>query len=202
VTTLLGNYRPGTTVLHRLPASAKLVGLFVAGIVVVVLRGPFTALAAVAVALGLVAMSRMGLALTLRTLRGLLLIGVLLAAYATWQRGWEQAVETVADLVALVLAATVLTATTPVDEILDTLVRWLGPFRRLGVRPERVALAFSLTLQGIPRTIEVAEETRDAALARGLQRSPRARLIPMVIRVVAHARATGDALHARGLGDE
>ncbi|RYE75981.1 MAG: energy-coupling factor transporter transmembrane protein EcfT, partial [Myxococcales bacterium] len=55
---------------------------------------------------------------------------------------------------------------------------------------------------GIPRTIAIAEETRDAARARGLQRSPRARLIPMVLRVVAHARATGDALHARGLGDD
>lgn len=202
MTVLLGNYRPGTSVLHRLPASAKIVGLFIAGIVVVVLRGPWTGLAAVGVALALVAVSRMGLGLTLRTLRGLLLIGVMLAAYATWQRGWEQAVETVSDLVALVLAATVLTATTPIDEILDTIVRWIGPFRRFGAKPERVALAFSLTLRGIPGTIEIAQETRDAARARGLQRSPRARLVPLVIRVVGHARATGDALHARGLGDE
>ena len=100
------------------------------------------------------------------------------------------------------LAATVMTATTPIDEMLDTLVVWLAPFRRFGVKPERVALAFSLTLRGIPTTIEVAQETRDAARARGLQRSPRARLVPLVIRVVAHARATGDALHARGLGDD
>lgn len=199
---ILGNFRPGTTRLHRTAAGTKLVLLFIAGIVVIAVKGPFSAIVALFVALALVAWSGMGLGAMARTLRGLMLVVVLLAAYATWQRGWEQAVETVGDLVALVLCASVLTATTPIDEMLDTLVVWLAPFRRFGVKPERVALAFSLTLRGIPTTIEIAEETRDAARARGLQRSPRARLIPMVIRVVAHARATGDALHARGIGDD
>jgi len=97
--------------------------------------------------------------------------------------------------------ATVLTVTTPVDEVLDTVTRALRPLRRVGVDPERVALAFSLMIRAIPTTIEIADETRDAAVARGLQRDPRARLTPMVIRVVAHARTTGDALHARGIGD-
>ena len=199
---LLGNYRPGDSWLHRLPAGVKLASLFVAGIVVVAVKGPVSALVALTVSLILVVWSGMGLRVFGRTLRALLLIGVMLAAYATWQRGWEQAVETVADLFALVLAATVLTSTTPVNDILDTIVRWATPFRRVGVRPERLALAFSLTLRGIPTTIEIANQTRDAAVARGLQRSPRARLIPLVIRVVAHARATGDALHARGVGDD
>ena len=70
------------------------------------------------------------------------------------------------------------------------------------VDPEAVALAFSLTLRAIPTTIAIADETRDAAVARGLERSPRARLTPLVIRVVAHARATGEALQARGIGDD
>ncbi|MGZ4466588.1 MAG: energy-coupling factor transporter transmembrane component T, partial [Nocardioides sp.] len=76
------------------------------------------------------------------------------------------------------------------------------PLRRVGVDADRVALAFALMVRAIPTTLEIATETRDAALARGLQRDPRARLTPMVIRVVAHARATGDALHARGVGDD
>ena len=42
------------------------------------------------------------------------------------------------------------------------------------------------------------QETRDAARARGLERNPRAVLIPAAVRMVAHARATGDALAARG----
>jgi biotin transport system permease protein len=199
---LLGVHRPGTTWLHRRSAGSKLVGLLVLGVVVVTVRGPASALVLVALALALVAWSGTGLRLTLRTLRGLLLVVVLLAAYQAWQQGWPRAVESVGDLVGLVLLATVLTVTTPVDEILDAITRALRPFRRLGVDPEKVALAFSLTIRAIPTTIDIAGETRDAAVARGLQRSPRARLTPVVIRVVAHARATGDALHARGIGDD
>lgn len=198
---LLGQYRPGTTLLHRLPAGAKLLGLFVLSGVVVLVRSPTLAVAALAAVLGLVAWSGLGVRRTLGVLRGIALVAVLLGAFQVWQRGWPRAVESVGDLVALVLLATVLTATTPVDGVLDAVTRALRPFRRLGVNPDAVALAFSLTLRSIPTTLAIATETRQAALARGLQRDPRALLVPLVIRVVAHARATGAALHARGLGD-
>ena len=185
-----------------LPAGAKLLGLLVAGVVTVALRGPASSLALLAGAALLVARSGAGVRLTLRALRGILLVAAGLGGYQAWQHGWPRAVESVGDLLTLVLLATVLTVTTPVDEILDTVTRALRPLRRLGVDADQVALAFALTIRAIPTTIEIADQTRDAALARGLQRDPRARLTPLVIRVVAHARATGDALHARGIGDD
>lgn len=199
---LLGDHRPGTTWLHRLPAGAKLLGLLVIGVVVVVVRGPASAMVFLAIALALVAWSGMGVRLALAALRGILLVAALLAAWQAWQNGWARAVEAVGDLLALVLLATVLTVTTPVDEVLDVITRLLRPLRRVGVNPEAVALAFSLAIRAIPTTIAIADETRDAAVARGLERDPRARLTPLVIRVVAHARATGDALRARGIGDD
>ena len=200
--TLLGLYRPGSTLLHRAPAGTKLLALLVAGVVVVVVRGPASGLVALVVAVALVAWSGTGLRVLLSTLRGILVVAGLLAAYQAWQHGWPRAVESVTDLVALVLLATVLTVTTPIDEVLDAVTATLRPLRRLGVDPERVALAFSLMIRAIPTTIGLADQTRDAAVARGLQRDPRARLVPLVIRVVAQARATGDALHARGIGDD
>ena len=201
-TTLLGSHRPGTTLLHRLPAGAKLAAFLVVGVVVVAVRGPVSALAFLVGAVVLAVWSGMPLRAALRSLRGILVMAVLLAAYQSWQHGWPRAVESVGDLVTLVLLATVLTVTTPVDEILDSVTRALRPFRRVGVDADQVALAFALTIRAIPTTIEIADETRDAALARGLERDPRARLTPVVIRVVAHARATGDALHARGIGED
>ena len=198
---LLGLHRPGTTLLHRLPAGAKLLGLMAVGVVVVAVRGPVSAAVFAGLALVLAAWSGMGLRGTVRALRGILVVAALLAAYLTWQQGWERATESVLDLAALVLAATVLTVTTPVDEVLDAITRALGPLRRVGVSPEAVALAFSLVIRALPTTLDLARETREAALARGLQRDPRARLTPLVIRVVAHARATGEALHARGITD-
>lgn len=199
---LLGAYRPGRSLLHRLPAGAKLLGFFLMGVVVVLVRGPAAALVLLAAAAAACGWARLGLRTTLGALRAVLVMAALLAAYQSWQHGWAPAVESVADLLTLVLLATVLTTTTPVDEMLDTIARSLRPLRPVGVDPERVALAFSLMIRAIPTTIEIAEETRDAARARGLERDPRARLVPLVIRVVAHARATGDALHARGIGDD
>ena len=198
----LGDYQPGTSPLHRLPVGAKLLGLVALSVVAVALRGVATTSGLLVAALVLCLVAGVRLRRAARALRGVLLGLVLLASYQAWQRGGEHAFVVVGALVALVLMATVFTTTTSVERMIDAVTRWLEPTRRFGVRPDLVALAFSLTIRGIPLTLEIASETRDAARARGLERSPRAYLVPMVIRVVAHARATGDALHARGIGDD
>ncbi len=198
---LLGIHQPGDTFLHRWRAGTKLLALMLASVVVVVVRGPVSAVVLVVVAAGLLVWSGARPGVTLRAMRGLLLTAAVLGAWTAWQSGWPRSVEVVGDLVALVLLATTLTVTTPVDEVMDAVVHGLRPFRRLGVDPEAVGLAFSLMLRAIPSTLTLADEARDAAVARGLERSPRARLTPLVIRVVARARETGDALHARGVGD-
>lgn len=199
---LLGVYQPGTTFLHRMPAGFKLTAMAVISVVVVAYRSPATSGVLVAVVLALLAVARVRLRLLARTLRGLLIVMALLTAWQAWQQGWAHAFAVVGALVGLVLLATVLTVTTSVDELLDTLTRALRPFRRLGVDPALVALAFSLMIRAIPTTLEIGRETRQAAQARGLDRNLRALLTPMVIRSVAHARATGDALHARGIADD
>jgi biotin transport system permease protein len=202
VSDLLGVYRPGTSVLHRTPAGGKLVGLAVISVVTVALGSVATSAAALGLALGLLLVARARVGRVLRTMRGLLIMLALLAAYQTWQQGWERAFTVVGALVALILLAHVLSVTTPVDVMVDTITRALEPLRRFGVNPELVALSFSMMIRGIPLLFEIARETRQAARARGLDRSPRAFLTPLVIRMIAHARMTGDALHARGIGDD
>ena len=198
---LLGLYQPGTTWLHRTPAGAKLLALVLFSLVVVIVRGPWSGAAFLGVSIVLTVWSTKRLRAVLLSLRGIAIIAVLLGGYQAWQRGWPVAIEVVADLFALVLASLVLTATTPLDEMLETLTRALGPFRRLGVDPERVSLAFSLMLRAVPETLTLGREPREAAKARGLERSPRANLVPFAIRVVAQARETGEALDARGIAD-
>jgi biotin transport system permease protein len=197
----LGIHVPGTTIWHRMRVGPKLTGLVVASIVVVALPGPWPACAALVVALGLAAWAGVPARTVAAGVRPLLVVLAVLAAFQWWQRGWPTAVEVVATTLALVVAATTFTATTPMDALLDTIVRGLGPFRRFGVDPDKVALAFSLMITAIPAVFTIFGDTRDAARARGLERSPRATLSPMVIRVVAHAQATGEALAARGIGD-
>ena len=202
MTGLIGSYRPGTTWLHRVPAGPKL-GLVAAWSVAVIgTKGWRAALACLGVALALAAWARLDARRTLRSLRGLLVALAIVSAFQAWQRGWEVAVSVSGDLLALFVVGLVFTATTPVDRVLTAVERGLAPLRPVGVRPERVALAFSLVLSALPRLLDPAVETRDAARARGLDRSPRALLVPFAIRTVAGALETGDALHARGLGDD
>lgn len=197
----MGLYRPGTTVVHRTPVGIRLVLLTVLGVALVVLRGPLSAVVALALAVGVAVLAGLPWRSTVRGLAGILLTAALVGAYQTWQRGWELGVEVAGDLLALVVAATVVTATTPTDTLLDLLARAVRPLRHVGLSPESFALAVALMLRAIPALGELFGEVRDAARARGLERSPRAQLVPFAVRAVGRARATGDALAARGIGD-
>lgn len=198
-TLLLGGYVPGDTWVHRLPVGPKLAFTCAFGIGVVLVRSMPAAPVFLGLALGLALAARLPVGVLLRAGRAVLLLALVLAALQGWLDGWPKAVETFLDLLALVLMGVVLTSTTSVNAMLDALIRWLRPVP--GIDAERVALTFGLAIQAIPGTVAVALETRAAARARGL-RHPRAYLTPFVIRVVARAHETGDALHARGLGDD
>lgn len=198
---MIGLYRPGSGPLHRLPAGAKLLGLVVWGALTIVVDTPWTTAGLLGGVLVLLLLARLPAVELWRLVRGFGLLLAAVFAVQVWQHGADRAVVVAGGLLALVLAAGAVTATTPSDALVDALVRALRPLRRLGVPTDRVALAFSLTLRALPLTQQLAAETRDAARARGLGRSPRAYLVPLALRVVAHARETGAALHARGLGD-
>lgn len=197
----LGQHVPGSTVWHRLPTGGKLLGLVLLGVGVVALPGPWAPLVALLVALAVTLHAGVPMRTLALGLRPLLVLLVVVAAFQSWQRGWPVAVEVVATTLTLVVLATTFTATTPTDDLLDTVTRIAGVLRPLGVDPERVALAFSLTISSIPAVMTLFEQTREAAKARGLERSPRATLAPFAVRTVAHAHDVGDALAARGLGD-
>jgi biotin transport system permease protein len=197
----LGVYHPGSSLLHRAPVGPKLLGLVVASIALVVVRGPQSAVLFLLGALALALLARIRLLRILRAVRALLLLAVAVAALQWWSSGPSRAVESLLDLITLGLLGLTLSSTTAVTDMLDAFVRWIGPLRRLGVDPERVALTVGLAIQSLPATFTLVLETRDAARARGL-RTPRAYLTPFVIRVVARAHETGAALHARGIGDD
>ncbi|WP_125100061.1 energy-coupling factor transporter transmembrane component T family protein [Leucobacter chromiireducens] len=198
----LGAYLPGDGPLHRLRPGAKLLGLIAFATLVVSLRGTASTAILLGAAVLLAVLAGLRGRDFWRVARGFALIAIPLFAFQAWQQGWERGVEVVGDLFAMILAASAVTASTAVDDMLDTLTWALQRLRPLGVHPERVAFAFSLVIRAIPSIIELAGETRAAARARGLERSPRARLVPFVLRSVAHAQLTGDALVARGIGDD
>ena len=93
------------------------------------------------------------------------------------------------------------TLTTRVLDLLDVVERAASPLRLVGVRPDRVALLLALTLRAVPVLAATLDDVRDARRARGLERSPRALLVPLVVRTLRHADRLGEALVARGVDD-
>lgn len=132
----------------------------------------------------------------------LVVLVLAMAAYHVVFGTWLDGVVLAGNVVLAVLASRLLTMTKPIPVLLDGLVAAAAPLRWVGLSPERFGLAVTVMLRSIPYLAGSFGEVRDAARARGLDRNPLAHVTPVVVRAVGFAQATGDALAARGLGDD
>ncbi|MCW0215490.1 MAG: energy-coupling factor transporter transmembrane protein EcfT [Pseudonocardia sp.] len=199
--TPLGLYVPGGSLLHRLPAGAKFLGMLVLVTVTVLLGSP-VALGAVCavVALGY-PLARIPWNRVWPLLRTLLLLAVVIGVLQTWLLDARSAGVTVLRLVSALGAASLFTFTTRIDDVVAAIERALGPLQRFGVRPDRIGLLVGLTLQAVTTLSGIAASVREAARARGAERSVVAFAVPFLVRTLKHADELGDALAARGEGD-
>ena len=197
----LGVYSPGSSVLHRIPAGAKLLTMVAAGVGSVFLDTVWQVTAAILVVLAGYLLARIPLLTALRQVRPLLWLAVFVAGFHLLVSGWERAYVGVGVIAALVLLAALVTLTTRTTAMVDAVVAVCRPLRRVGVDPERVGLLLALAIRSVPVVVGLAEEVRDAQRARGLTASPRAFAVPLIVRSLRHADALGDALVARGVDD-
>lgn len=197
----LGLYSPRTTWLHRLPPGWKFGAVVVVSVALTFVRDPLVALGTLLGSIALLVSARLPVRATVRALAPVVVLAAGIGAFQWWSRDAATAVVTTSTLTTLVVLATVVTATTRTDRMLDSLVRAAGPLRRVGLDPDVIALAVALMLRTIPALVGLVSEVRDAARARGLERDPRALLVPFALRTVSRAHSTGDALAARGILD-
>lgn len=197
----LGVYSPGSSVLHRIPAGAKLLTMVAAGVGSVFLDTVWQVSAAILVVLAGYLLARIPLLTALRQVRPLLWLAVFVAGFHLLVSGWERAYVVVGVIAALVLLAALVTLTTRTTAMVDAVVAVCRPLHRVGVDPERVGLLLALAIRSVPVVVGLAEEVRDAQRARGLTASPRAFAVPLIVRSLRHADALGDALVARGVDD-
>ncbi|TFV71082.1 energy-coupling factor transporter transmembrane protein EcfT [Blastococcus sp. CT_GayMR19] len=202
----LALYVPRGTVVHRTPAGWKLLAL--AGLSVLVFAVPTLpvvcgALGAVVV-VGLV-VARLPAAVLLRQTRAvrwmLVAIFILHAVLTDVLTGTL----TVLRLLALVLAAAVVTATTRVTAMVAVVERICRPLEWVGVRPARIGLVIAMALRFIPLIAERADRIRDAQAARGGSvrglRGLRTTVVPLLVQVLQLAHTVSEALDARGADD-
>ncbi|MGW0231682.1 energy-coupling factor transporter transmembrane component T family protein [Actinopolymorpha singaporensis] len=198
----LGLYQPGGSLLHRAPAGAKLAGLAVAAVGVLRITTVPNLVLAFAVTLLAAGLARIPWRVGLAQLRPVLWFAVPLLAFQWLTAGPHRAVLVVGQLLLMVTLAALVTLTTRVSAMLDAFEAGLRPLRRVGVSPARVALVLALTVRCVPLVAQTFAETREAQRARGLERSPAALVVPLVIRLLKRADAIGEALAARGVDDD
>ena len=191
------------SVVHRLPAGAKLLGLAVLAVALFwlpTLTAAGAALAGVLV-IGLV-VARLPVAVLARQARAvrwwLLALLVVHAVTTDLLTGLHVALR----LLTLVLAAAVVTATTRVSEMVAVIERLCAPLQLVGVRPARVGLAVTLALRFIPVLTERADRIRAAQAARGGSArgvgALRTTVAPLLVQALQMAHDVSEALDARG----
>ncbi len=197
----LGLYVPGSSVLHRAPAGAKLLVLVTAGLGALWLDEVWQVLVALVVVLVGYGVAGLPIRVAGRQLRPLVWIAAGTAVFHVLVNGWERAFVVVGVLAVLVLLAALVTLTTRTTALVDAVVTACRPLRVLRVDAERVGLMIALGIRCVPVVVGLAQDVRDAQRARGLSASPRAFAVPLIVRSLRHADALGEAMVARGVDD-
>ncbi|WP_091470662.1 energy-coupling factor transporter transmembrane component T family protein [Paenarthrobacter nitroguajacolicus] len=198
---LIANYVRGNSIIHRTRLWLKFLVVAACGTASFLIVDWTVSLVVFAIMCGLFLLTGAGLRRLLRAIWMVTPILLVIGLFQWWQLGGPTAARIVLNVLICVVAASVLTATTPVQALLDGVVALAKPFRRFGADPERFALTIAVMLRSIPFIAGTFSDVRDSARARGLERNPRALILPVFITTVAYARQTGDALAARGLGE-
>lgn len=200
--TYFGLYEPGSSAVHRASPGLKFLALLMFAATTFVIGSPMW----LAVCLALVgigfAVARISIGRVLRLARALLLVAAVAVAVQFWLVGYRDATVLGLRLVTALSSATLFTLTTRVDDLVSAVELGLEPLRRLGVRPDLVSLFVGLTVAAIGSLSDIAASVREAALARGAGRSVTAFAVPFLIRTMRHADELGEALAARGIGDQ
>lgn len=200
---MIGLYRPGDSLLHRLPAGAKLLLLIVSIVAATVfVHSPIQVGIVGVLVAGLFALARIPVKVAVAQLRPVVWMLLIIAVFQVLITSPARAVVVCGVLLISVALAALVTLTTRVTDLLDTVTRALGPLRRVGVDPDRVGLVLALAIRCVPLLAGIVHEVGEARRARGLQWSMTALATPVLVRALRTADAMGDALAARGVDDE
>lgn len=194
---ITGLYRPGRSRLHRASPGGKLAALAIFGTLVVLVRDPLLMLSLFCLALAAFRAADLSIPTALRQMRPAFPLLAILFLFQLWSADMAAASLIVLRLATLLLLAALVTLTTRVSAMTETLERALGPFQRFGVDPERVGLAISLAIRFLPALGSVLTEVREAQRARGLDRNMLALLVPLLLRTLKMADEVAEAIDAR-----
>ncbi|MCE8009305.1 energy-coupling factor transporter transmembrane protein EcfT [Aestuariivita sp.] len=195
---MMSLYSPGETALHRLPAGTKLLGLVLAGTSLFFVADIVVLSGALILVCGAYLVANMTVKTLFAQLRPILWIVLILFVAQAFINGWQAGLVVVLRLMNLILLAALITLTTRVSEMTDTLEWAIQPLGWVGVDPRKISLVISMAIRFIPLISQITAEVREAQRARGIEKSIVALAIPVVIRTLKMADDIADAMEARG----
>ena len=220
---MLGQYFPGTSVIHQLDPRTKIIStiLFISSIF---LADNYEAYSIVAIFVGIIiALAGIPLILILRSLKPLWIIIILtllihifttpgnviyaLGPATVTQVGLRIGLLMSLRLIFLIVISSLLTFTTSPVALTDGIERLLKPFKRIGLPAHELAMMMTIALRFIPTLLEETDRIMKAQMARGADFTSgnlmrRARnmiplLVPLFISAFRRADELATAMEAR-----
>ena len=212
----LGQYFPGSSIIHRLDPRAKIIWLigYIVALFLVKGWGGYALMAAILV--GFTALGRIGAKAMLKGLKPLIFIvvftGLINLFYGSGEPLWEfwifsitadgirTAIFMVLRIMLLVCGTFLLTYTTSPLQLTDGLERLLGPLKKIKIPVHELSMMMSIALRFIPTLIEETDKIMSAQKARGAgfdtgKLTERAKaLIPMLVPLFVSAFRRADEL--------
>jgi biotin transport system permease protein len=191
-------YIPGNSSLHRLHPGLKLAALAVLGTLSVLTSEPWLLLVGFALVGAGFVVARLPLLSIADALRPALLMIAFFALLQAVYVGPVASAVTALRFAILILAAALVTYTTPFSDMLAVLTGLMLPLRYIGLSPSKAGLALALTLRFIPVLMSDFEEIQQARVARGASRYGIGVVGSLLLVTINKAQAIGDAIAARG----
>lgn len=179
----LGQYFPGTTIVHRLDPRTKILLTIVYIVALFVAKSYVSYAVMAAILIACIALSKVNPKNLVRGLKPLLIIiiftGFLNMFYTSgkvlvefWifkitQEGIRNAIFMIVRIVMLVMGTFLLTYTTSPIALTDALESLLNPLKRIKVPVHELAMMMSIALRFIPTLIEETDKIMSAQKARG-----------------------------------
>lgn len=189
----------GDSLLHRLPVRLKLITLLILSIVLFLSASLALQAIAFAIAAGLYLSVGLSWKEAFKRVAFVFLTIFFLAAVNLFLLPVAEVAALTLRLMALVLFAAAVTATTTISAFMDEVTILLTPLERLGlVRAADISLALGLVLRFVPDIFARYEAIREAHRARGLPVRPLTIIGPLIILTLKDADTIAAAIDARG----
>ncbi|EJF76267.1 hypothetical protein MCO_01624 [Bartonella sp. DB5-6] len=194
---MIGLYLPRDTFIHKLQPSIKLLFLALCGTTLLMVSSiPFLVFFLLLETL-LYRVAKIPFSTVMQQFKSIGFFLVVIFLFQVIFVNWLEGVEVVLRLIILFSLSLLISFTTKVSDMVDSIQAGLQPFRCFGINSSKVSMVISMAIRFIPLLSEKFNEVREAQRARGLNTNIAALAIPLIIRTIRMAEEVAEALEAR-----